>query len=288
MFHSPADLPVVRKGLASVVTVHHLNPPDLSNVADGLFVEKLKALCHQVTVILTVSNYTKRNVLEELRVPESKVRVIYNGVDHNVFRPISDSKGLEETHQKYNLPETFILYTAGINRRKNLHTVVRALDIAREETGWPVSLVVGGGVYDSRYFHEVKQELTNRRLEKAVIFLGHLKLKDLVHLMNLARAFVYPSFGEGFGRAVLEAMACGCPVIVSNATSLPEVVGDAGVLVDPHSARDFATAIEAVLDNKNFSKVLHAKGLKRASQFSWERAALETLDAYRVAAEMQG
>ncbi|MBD0290061.1 MAG: glycosyltransferase family 4 protein [Thermoleophilia bacterium] len=222
--------------------------------------------------IVVPSHATRRDLLETVGLPEARVTVVPNGVDHEIFRP---REGGSE--------EPYVLFVGSEHPRKNLATVFRALArLVRDARFRRLRLVkVGGpGGGEARFREQTLASLAAAGVEDRVTFVERLEAEGLAGLYAHARCFVLPSLHEGFGLPPLEAMACGCPVVASNAAALPELVGDAGLLVDPLDDRALADALAAVLADDGLYADLRARGLARAAEFSWERTARETLAAY--------
>ncbi len=230
----------------------------------------------RASAIIAISENTRRDLAQRMQIPPEKVTVTYLGVNP-VFRPMDDAVGLARVRQKYHLPARFILYFGTVEPRKNLLTLLdayRAL-LARDDA--LPDLVIAGR---KGWLHQpVLQRVRELGLDARVQFTEWVDENDAPALMNAASVFVYPSLYEGFGLPPLEAMACGTPVVCSNASSLPEVVGDGGILVEPRDAGALAGAVERVLADQPLRADLRARGLAQARKFSWERTARETLAA---------
>jgi glycosyltransferase involved in cell wall biosynthesis len=226
--------------------------------------------------VIAISESTKQDIVRFLSVPESKVDVVACGVDQD-FGPIESVEKLDVLRRKRHLPPRMLLFVGTLEPRKNLTTLLRSYALLKQRFD-PPPLVIGG---PQGWRHEevfsLAQELD---LEDDVLFPGFIPREELPLWYNAASAFVYPSLYEGFGLPPLEAMACGTPVITSNASSLPEVVGDAGLLVEPTNAEELAQAMQRVLRDDDLRDSLRRKGLERAKMFSWQRAARETARAY--------
>jgi glycosyltransferase involved in cell wall biosynthesis len=226
--------------------------------------------------VLVVSEHTKREVVGMLGVPAERVIVTPNAVrDH--FRP-PEPAALAAFRVKKGLPERFVLYVGTLEPRKNLTTLLEAYaEVARTHD---VPLIVGGGkgwLYDA-----VFQRLEELGLKERVQFAGYIEEEELPLWYAAATVFVFPSIYEGFGMPPLEAMACGTPVITSNSSSLPEVVGDAGITLPPHDPAGFAEALDRVLRDADLRQDLRERGLVQATRFSWRTTAERTLAAYRA------
>jgi glycosyltransferase involved in cell wall biosynthesis len=224
--------------------------------------------------IIAVSQSTKRDLVTRVGVPEQKITVIYPGVGPE-FSPCNPNT-VKEIREKYHLNHPFILYTGTLAPHKNVSTLVTSFRRLKD-SGMPHSLVLTG-IRGWRY-HSVLETVRRLHLEKDVVFTGYIPYEDLPGMYSAADLYVYPSLYEGFGLPVVEAMACGCPVIASNVSSLPEVVGDAGVLITP-TVDELATSMQEVLRDESLRDELSRKGLERASRFTWEKTAAETKKVY--------
>lgn len=228
-------------------------------------------------VIITPSECSRQDALTWYNLPEAKIKVIYEAASP-IFQPAGQRGHLEAVRQKYQLPERFILHVSTIEPRKNLSRLLEAFKAVLND--WPdLKLVLigkKGWLYDAFF-----QKLRELGLEEQVIFPGYVDEVDLPACFQLAEVFVYPSLYEGFGLPPLEAMACGLPVISSNSSSLPEVVGDAGLLVDPNDTAAWAEALRRVLADAELRQELAGRALRQAQKFSWQRAADELVEVYR-------
>ena len=233
--------------------------------------------------VIAVSECTKRDAIRLYGVDESKIRVIYEGVNPR-FRPATP-EAISAVRQKHGLPEHFILSVGTIEPRKNLDTLLEAYCALRHRETQCKLVIVGkkGWLY-----HGFFRRLRELGLEDEVIFPGFVPDEDLPALYSAADLFIFPSLYEGFGLPPLEAMACGAPVITSDASSLPEVAGEAALLVDPKSVEVVARAMRSVLENKELRDRLRAKGPTQAAKFTWESAARETLAVYASILELAG
>ena len=180
----------------------------------------------------------------------------------------------------YGINEPGILYVGGLEPRKNVDGIITSF--YKLKTRGVIHKLVIVSATKGHYYDKILRMIKKLKLEKEVIFTGYVQPDDLPKVYNAADLFVFPSFYEGFGLPPLEAMACGCPVITSNTSSLPEVVGDAGIMVDPHHAEGLADAMHKVLNNDGLKQDMIKRGLKRAKMFSWEKAAKKTLKIYNL------
>ena len=240
------------------------------------YAPKIKEYAKRCDSIVTVSESSKKEIIESLNVAPEKITVIYGGCSE-IFQPGSDDGLKEWIKRKYQIKGDFILYVGTLEPRKNLKGLIQAYNRSRAKEEFLLVLAGGRGW---RYEH-IFQLVKRLNLEDQVIFTGYVPEFDLPGLYGSASLFVYPSFYEGFGLPPLEAMACGVPVIVSNTTSLPEVVGDAGIYVDPNDTEQISVSIDLVLSDPKLHRALSEKGIERAKLFSWEKTANETLTLYK-------
>jgi glycosyltransferase involved in cell wall biosynthesis len=217
--------------------------------------------------ILTVSQFSRNRLIDALDVDPRRIFVVPNGVDA-MFRPI-EHEGIEPVLTRLDLPSDYVLTLGSLEPRKNLARLLRAwrLLLSRRVIDKKLSLVVAGGKHSSF------PQTDYLPLPEHVVFTGYISDEDLPALYSGARAFVYPSLYEGFGLPPLEAMACGAPVITSASTSLPEVAGDAALLIDPADVESIADGIESVLNDCDLRNALSAASHKHAKLFTWDRSA---------------
>jgi glycosyltransferase involved in cell wall biosynthesis len=232
--------------------------------------------------IIAVSAATKRDVVRTLKVPESKVHVVYEAASPQ-FRPLAHTPSLEAVRRKYGLPESFALYVGTIEPRKNLVRLFEAFEqVRRRGRGSTVLALVGNrGSSDTA----ILASLERLGLGDAVRILGQAPTDDVVALYNLADLLVLPSLYEGFGLPVIEAMACGTPVVTSPNGALAEIAGEAAEYVDPTQVESIAAGLYAVLCDPERQADLRAAGLRRAAQFSWEATAQHTRRIYQSVSE---
>ncbi|MEN6344191.1 MAG: glycosyltransferase family 1 protein [Armatimonadia bacterium] len=239
------------------------------------------AATRTATRILTVSQYSKRAIMEAYGVHESRIDVTYEAADLARFRPSYVGPQEDELRAKHDIRGPFILYVGSLEPKKNLDRLLDAYQVAKRDACIPHSLVLAGGTGGRPY--DAPAAIAERRLQNHVRVTGFLADDLLPCAYNAADLFVYPSLYEGFGLPPLEAMACGTPSIVSNGTSLPEVVGQAAWLVDPADTDALAAALVRLSTDRGAHDQLSRDGPQRARQFSWQRTALDTLACYRRA-----
>jgi glycosyltransferase involved in cell wall biosynthesis len=233
--------------------------------------------------IITVSEYSKRDLIQTYGVSHAKITVTYEGAGDE-FVPLDRDKAKEDVARRYKINGEFILYVGRLQARKNLMRLVDAYAFVRK-AGFPHNLVLVGKV-DSM-FQPVLSRVRELKLEKDVLLPGYVEASDLPSMYNAAEVFVYPSLFEGFGLPVVEAMACGTPVVTSRGSSLEEVAGDAALLVDPHDERSIAETVIRILADPELRSRLSQAGVTRSDQFSFRNAAQQTVGVYeRVLGEV--
>jgi glycosyltransferase involved in cell wall biosynthesis len=284
LYHSPNyNLNVLARG-KSVMTIHDLNflayPRFTISSCKWHYAFKIKSYARKVDAIIADSFSTKDEIIKYLKIPEDKIRVIHLGCSGS-FQPLPASERLGETEEKFKIKGDYILCVGTLEPRKNLKGLIQAYAQSRAKKDFLLVLAGGKGWKYEHIFRLVDK----LQLQERVIFTGYVEEADLPGLYQGASLFVYPSLYEGFGLPPLEAMACGLPVIVSHTTSLPEVVGDAGVYVDPNDVEQIAFSIDTVLSDSELRRTLIQRGLERVGLFSWEKTAKETLRLYEQVVE---
>jgi len=281
LFHATEHLLPKLTHARSVFTLHdtaYLLFPQYHLLQNRLYLRlMMPRFLARAEAVIAVSESTRRDAERFYRLDPAKVHVIPEGVEPQ-FAPIANPQSLIPIRERYRLPARFILYVGTIEPRKNLLTLLEAyaaLHVQSPEVG----LVIAGGqgwLYES-FFERLRQ----LGLEEHVTLTGYVPDDDLPALLNLAEVFAFPSVFEGFGLPPLEAMACGTPVVTSNVSSLPEVTGDAAVLVDPYEVESIVEGMHRVLTNPVLSAELRVKGMARAREFSWERSVARTREVYQ-------
>lgn len=234
----------------------------------------LKKMLENPIHIIAISNKTKGDIIEYFGINPDRISVIHYGIDE-IFRPLNS---VEDITNNYGINNPFILYVGNLEPRKNVGGIITSF-YKLKKMGILHKLVIVSAT-KGYYYDKILRMINKLNLEKEVTFAGFIPPKDLPRMYNAADLFVFPSFYEGFGLPPLEAMACGCPVITSNTSSLPEVVGDAGIMVNPYDVDGLANAMYEVLCNDGLKEDMTKKGLNRTKMFSWERAAKETIKVY--------
>jgi glycosyltransferase involved in cell wall biosynthesis len=282
LYHAPHYvLPPFVPGPA-VVTIHdciHLRFPQyLPSPAAWIYAHTMIRLAaRRAARILTVSEASKRDILHYTGVRPEKIVVVHNGIDARFATP-PDPEALERVRMRFALTHPFVLYVGNIKPHKNLERLIEAFAIARSGGPEDLRLVMIGDEISK--YPALRQSVHRHRLDKHVRFFGFQPAATLVAFYRMARAFVFPSLYEGFGLPPLEAMANLTPVVTSNISSMPEVAGDAALLVDPHDPRAIADGIHRAVTDEALRADLIERGRRRAAAFSWREAAVRTLDVY--------
>ena len=284
LFHATEHLLPALRRVKTVFTFHdaiyalfpkyHL---PMNRVYLGLMMPRF---LRRANAIITISECSRRDAVRLYGIAADRFHVIYEGVDPR-FRPVEQPETLQEARRRYGLPGEYLLAVGTIEPRKNLSMLLDTFLAVKTRSGrQDLRLVIVGK--KGWLFQDFFRRLAELGLDdgQQVIFPGYVADEDLPALYAGAACFVFPSLYEGFGLPVLEAMASGAPVVCSNASSLPEVAGDAALMVNPEDAGAFARAVERVLADPDLRRDLRARGLLRAAEFTWERTARQTMEAY--------
>jgi glycosyltransferase involved in cell wall biosynthesis len=283
VFHSPDFIPPIRARSRSVITIHDLAfliYPHFVTKDGARYYGQIDRAVRKAHQIIAVSESTKLDLINFLGVPEQKITVIYEAADP-LFQAIDRSAARAHVQGQYGLRDEFILFVGTIEPRKNITGLLRAYRRLRDDYKLPHQLVLAGA--PGWLYEEVFELVEGLNLGEHCRFLGRVDAEGLLNLYNSAACLVHPAFYEGFGLTPLEAMACGTPAIVSKVSSMPEVVGDAALMVDPRNDDEIAVAMWRVLTNSDLREELRTKGLQRARSFSWNKAAEQTMAVYRKA-----
>jgi glycosyltransferase involved in cell wall biosynthesis len=265
-------------GIPFVVTIcdliYYLYPNACPNRIGHLYARiMMKHSVKNSKAVITISRYSKDDIVRHLKTPEQKINIIYIGIDQ-AYHPVEDATSVL---RKYHLPQRYILYMGNHEPRKNLAGLLKAYAMSKSRNDY--ALVIGGKKDHRR--NSLYETVSQLDIVQNVIFTDHLDQKDLAALYSAAGLFVFPSLYEGFGLPPLEAMACGTPVVCSNAASLPEAVGDAAVQFDPQNIDQMANAMDSVLCSPSLQKELVQKGFEQTRRFCWEKTAAMTIELYK-------
>jgi len=274
VFYPKSTIPFFVRG-KKIVTVHDLAyfMPSLHayTLLNTFFMKRMiKSSCKRADKLIVVSENTKRDIINILGINEEKIKVIYEAADEK-YKIMKDKEKLREIKEKYNLSKKFILFTGGITPRKNLVRLIKTFNKISNDISHDLVLTGGKGWKN-------KEELALIKHNKKIKRLGFVADENMPYLYNLADIFIYPSLYEGFGLPVLETQACGCPVIASNVSSIPEVGGDSVLYIDPYNIEDIKEKMLRLAKNESLKKDLIRKGFKNVKRFSWDKAAKEILD----------
>lgn len=224
-------------------------------------------------LIITISECSKKDIIRFYNVSEEKIKVIYLAAEE-IFQPRELTREQKENLiKKYNLPENFILYIGALEERKNIEGIARIADLLKSKTEIPVLLFGKIGHRGTQYLKEIKKR-------KNIQYKGFIENEDLSFIYNLAAVFLFPSFYEGFGLPILEAMQSGLPVVVSNTSSLPEILGEGGIKHLPEDYKGFTDSITKLLENKDFYGRIKKYGIERAQNFNWEKTTKEVVKLF--------
>ncbi len=284
LFHGPAFFVPIWKPRACkyVITVHDIafiKYPKTFTFSTQLYYKLLFSRSLKLAdMIITDSESTKYDIMQNYFIEEDKIKVIYLGVS-DVFFKRQKPQDILNIKKKYKLPEKYFLFTGVLSPRKNLIRILKAFSILKQEKAYNKYklIIVGrkGWLYEG-IFTQVKKLC----LQDEVSFIDHIPEEHFSVLYHCAEIYLFPSLYEGFGLPILEAMACGCPVITSNVSSMPEVAGDAALLINPTNIQELIQVIKTICEDKTLQKQLRAKGFKQVKKFSWKKTAEETIQVY--------
>lgn len=272
--------------LRKVITVHDIIPYlQLEEISPRRIIQN-RSTTHILTSmtfrslrkanrLIADSQNTKRDLVKHLSIEEKKIDVVYLGVDRTVYRPLDNLP----SRRIYGIPpdSKVVFYAGSLEPYKNVKIVIEALSILKKNRLRVFLLISGRGANQNVNLLSL---IENAGLKDRVIFTGFVPELELPILYNIADVFVMPSLYEGFGLPVLEAMSCGCPVISSNSSSLPEVVGAAGMLISPYEAKTWADALQEVLEDTTKAQIMSVAGLEQAAKFNWDVTAMATIATY--------
>ncbi len=269
----------------SIVTLHDVTPL----IFPGHKMKSLwRRLCSRLVffssikkagAVIAVSESTKKDIVKHFGLNPDKIEVVYEGVDENFKILPNRGKISEELSASYNIKKPFIFYAGVWRNHKNIVGLLKAFSILKKSLGGKYQLVLGGK--EDPYYPEIKETIGKLRLEKDTVLPGFIPDREMPLFYNSCAVFAIPSFYEGFGLVGLEAFACGAPVVSSNTTSLPEILGEAALYFDPHNAIQMAKVMTEALENLKTREQMIQNGFKQVQKYSWRRMAQETLQIYQ-------
>ncbi len=268
------------EGIKKIITVHDISFyywPEFFDIKRRLWHWRInpKKQINSADKIIAVSQSTKKDLIEVYGTEDSKISVIYSGIDEK-FKPLpKNDEKLLNVKNKYNLPDKFILYFGKLEPRKNLIGLIQAFEELNKNFS-VIDLVIAGE--PGWLYKDLKKALMKSKFKDKIYLTGRIPEEDKIFIYNLAEIFVYPSFFEGFGFPPLEAMACGVPVITSNQTSLPEIVSTAAVMINPLKVDEMVEAMLLILNNPDLRNYYSKAGIENAKKFNWEKTAIQTLN----------
>lgn len=286
LLHCTSNTAPLNLGVPLVLTLHDIIYLEQLHFSKGTWYQRMGNLYRRWNVprilphcsaILTVSDFEKHRITEFLHLPANAVETVYNAKgDH--FRVIGDTAAKEAFRTKYGLPEAFIFFLGNTDPKKNVPNVLKAMARLYREKATTLPLVMPD--LEKSYLASLLKEINEPLLEEKIFLTGYIPNQELPFVYNLATLFLYPSLRESFGIPIIEAMACGVPVITSSTSSMPEIAGDAALLVDPHNPAEIAAATMQVLTTNELRNSLIEKGLERSKYFTWENTSRKVLAVY--------
>ena len=282
IFHSPASTIPLTYNKNAIVTIHDLaiykNPKWFPKQYFSTKVSVPKSL-KKAKKIIAVSEYTKKDLMDILKIPEDKIEVILNGIEKREDFDKKDSADKNKIKEKFGIKQDFILFIGTLQPRKNIKGLINAFDKLRGNRIFENYQLVIAGKSGWNY-QSIFDKVREKALTKKVLFTGYISKEDKLKLLRATSCFCFPSFYEGFGLSILEAMQQGTPVITSNITSTKEIGGEAAIFIDPYKSTSIAQALKKVLGDENLRKSFIQRGYSHVEKFSWEKCVKETLDVY--------
>jgi glycosyltransferase involved in cell wall biosynthesis len=287
LLHCTANTAPLGLNVPLIVTIHdiiYLEQVDfrgnayqnLGNLYRRIIVPQI---AKKAKLILTVSEFEKQNIVKRLQLPDEKVKVLYNGVGVQFNNQYSKNE-IEEFRRQYSLPEEFIMFLGNTAPKKNTLNVIKAYVDFCDQTQSSISLVLLD--FKKESVKKLLEERGQSRFLSQFVFPGYVPYSQIPLMYNAATLFLYPSLRESFGLPILEAMACGVPVITSNTSSMPEVAGDAAEIIDPFNYKNLSIAMHRMLANEDLRNNYKRKGLERAEKFTWKKSAEELTRLYKT------
>lgn len=271
-----------------VITLHDVIPYRMPETVGpqylNIYSKEIPEIIPRTDAIITVSNYSKEDIAKSLNYPVDKIFVTPLAAE-DIYFPRNKSACRDFLKKKYGITDKFILYVGGFSPRKNIIGLIEAFSLIKDKLKEPFKLVILGK--KGRSYYDYRDRAYNLGLKDDVVFTGYVPVEELPLFYNGAHIFCYPSFYEGFGLPPLEAMACGTPTVASNATSIPEVLGEDAVYINPQDVTDISEKLLTLIEDRNFHLQMSFKGLRRSSMYSWKRTAVETIQVLNLLADIK-
>jgi glycosyltransferase involved in cell wall biosynthesis len=287
LLHCTSNTAPLNVSVPLVVTLHDIIYLEKWNFTQGTYYQILGNLYRRWNVpsvvrkakkVLTVSQFEEKRIRDHFGLSKETIETVYNGVG-NHFQKITEPAVLASARKKYNLPPNYIFFLGNTDPKKNVEGVLRSLSILRKRNVQIKLLTLD---IDRKFLAALSEKIGDTGVLDMIVFTGYVPNEELPAIYSMAEMFIYPSLRESFGLPVLEAMACETPVITSDTSSMPEVAGDAALLVDPTDPESLVSAIARLLGDENLREALREKGLKRAGEFSWKSNAIKTVRIYEA------
>lgn len=273
VFISPDGYLSLKSTIAQIGVMHDLNfehyPNDLKPHITRYYKKYFPLFAKKASQLITVSEFSKNDIVKQYGIKPEKISVAHNGVD-DAFKKVNDTL-VQKFKTKFNLKSQFFLAVGSIHGRKNIVRLLEAFEILKTKASTDVQLVLVGSKYN--WTDKMKSTLESMQHKRDVVFTGHLSKEELIEAYSAATALVFPSYFEGFGIPLIEAMKCECPIICANTTSFPEVAGNAAIYFDPFNIHEIAQKMQELLQNKELRNDLIQKGVQRSTLFNWDKTA---------------
>lgn len=287
LLFSPANVCPLFSKIPNVVMIQNIEP--FSNRVPGnrSFLQRVRLKFLRLLTIMSVQKaqtaiFPSRKACMDLEKSGGRIKhaeIVHHGINRDLFHPIRDDDKVLQFRKKYPI-DTFLLFVSNIQRYKNFFELIRAFVLLRDQIDNATQLVFAGACFDRAYYEEMKAFILREGYENRILFLGNIPYEDLPCFYSACKLFVYPSACESFGMTLVEAMACGAPVLASNRAPMPEICADAALYFDPMNPAAIADMIMKTLKNPELLSALTKKSLERAKTFSWENTARETLKVF--------
>ncbi|CAM2756502.1 glycosyltransferase family 1 protein [Hathewaya histolytica] len=285
LYHVPQNgigLPLSQK-CPYIITLHDIIPCKLPKTVNpkllNIFNRTMPTILERSNAVITVSEFSKRDIVETFNYPKNKIFVTPLASE-SIYKPLDKLYSKDIIKKNYGIDGPFILYVGGLGIRKNILRVIQSFELLRKGYKKNIKLVIAGT--KGPLYETYKKETERLSIENEVIFPGFISMEHMPYIYNAAEIFIYPSLYEGFGLPTIEAMSCGIPVISSNITSIPEVTGDAAILINPRDTYALSNEMYNLLTNKELMIKLKNLGIKRSKQFNWKNTAYKTMESYKI------